>query len=170
MSSFPGLRTVLSSLPVLGLAGCGLLGGAEPVPEGSAVVVRLHDPNQAIELALANESHPGLNDVYSHERQHANLKLAPDQLMGELLESLRGGGFERFASERAPVGGRAFLSVDRDGRELVFVQPTSVASDEERQSWAILKLIMDHYYQHIGGLQYVANPDGSFRFKEPRRL
>ncbi|MFT7461827.1 MAG: hypothetical protein ACI9EF_000161 [Pseudohongiellaceae bacterium] len=133
-----------------------------PVPVGSRVMVRLYDANSGIELALANESHPGMQEVYSHARVDASLKLAPDELMGQLLASLSNNGFDRFAQDEQPPKGkkRSYLAVEHDGRHSVFNQPARSADVETHQAFARMKLLMAHYYTPVGSLQYVDNPEG----------
>ncbi|RKY20024.1 MAG: hypothetical protein DRQ55_09050 [Planctomycetota bacterium] len=156
--------------PVLALAltavACASTQPAVSVTTGSRVLVRLYEARQDLVLALANESHPDLQDMYSSERMDAALKLAPDELMGELLASLDNAGMDTFGTEEAePGGSRGYLMVQHGLERRVFPAPDRSASGEARQAWARMKLIMDHYYQHVGSLQYVANPGGRSIFR-----
>jgi hypothetical protein len=156
-------------LAALGAA-CATTVPAVPVAAGSRVVVRLYDAGTGIELALANESHPELRDVYSQQRESAALKLAPDQLVGELLASLDAAGFDPFGqpAAREPDRATSFLSVRHDGSLRVFPRPVAGDAVEQRQAFTRLKLVMDHYYRHVGSLQFVENPQGEQLFREDR--
>jgi hypothetical protein len=160
----------LAAIPALALA---LLAGAcastssSAVADGSRVLVRLYDAKQGIELALANKSHPGLQDVYSTERSSAALKLAPDDLVGDLIASLDQAGMTTYGKAESPSSDdKGYLLVDLDGEQRIFAQPAKGSPAEERQAWARIKLVMDHYYQHVGSLQYVENPRGGAIFRE----
>lgn len=150
---------------VVSISGCAST-PAVPVPSGSRVIVRLYDARSGIELALANESHPGYQEVYSQARADASLKLAPDELMGQLLASLDRNGFNLYARPgRVPKPGkRSYLAVDHDGRLTVFSEPPRSANPDMRQSFVRLKLLMDHYYKPVGSLQFIDNPAGSALF------
>ncbi|GJM21966.1 MAG: hypothetical protein DHS20C15_18810 [Planctomycetota bacterium] len=156
-------------------------------PAGSRVEVRLYDAEQGIQLALANETHPGLQDVYSEQRKNADLKLAPDQLIGQLLASLERAGFDRHATRGGSgpsTGARAIgapggtasktlgaalpssLHVLRDGVWSEWLEPQDSADREARTAFGQCKLIMNEYYSHVGGLQFVANPEGHSRLRD----
>jgi hypothetical protein len=147
------------------LNGC-LATSAAAVPQGSRVIVRLYDAGSGIVLALANESHPTLQEVYSHARADASLKLAPDQLMGELLAALDRAGFALHGQpgEAPDRGNRSYLLVDRDGQQIVFAEPARSADPETRQAFIHMKLLMDHYYTPVGGLQFIDNAQGGAFF------
>lgn len=155
----------LASLASLILAACASTPSV-PVPPGSRVHVVL-DPDGpgGLALELANASHPDLADVYSQRRSTAQLKLAPDQLMGELLASLDANGLGEYgvADGVLPDSG-AWLLVEHDDARTVMARPGS-DDVEARQAWVRLQLTIDHYYQHVGALQYVANPDGRDVFR-----
>jgi hypothetical protein len=133
-----------------------------PVPAGSRVIVRYVDDSTGIELALANESYPELADVYSRPRDNANLKLAEDRLMGELLASLENAGMPEFGRADRPGDGPqgTYIFVDQDGKQRLFRKPGSRAPESARVAFVKMTLIMSEYYQHVGGSQYVDNPDG----------
>lgn len=171
MTPAPGrhLGRLLALLATVFGAGCATTLPAVPVPEGSRILVRLYDGRQGIELALANASHPELQGAYSRPRTHAALKLAPDELVGELLASLDRGGLEQFGRPGdEPPEPRGFLLVRRDEQQRVFAEPDRSAPAEERQAFARIKLLMDHYYQHVGALQFVDNPAGARLFETER--
>lgn len=157
--------------PVLAVLTIALLGGCAGVPEipiepGSRVVARLYDADRRIELALANESHPDLQDVYSTQRSDASLKLAPDQLMGQLLSSLERAGFADYAQTSFSLPrGIGFLSLRQDGALRVFEAPAGRADSDTRQAYTRLKLVMDLYYSKVGSLQYVENEQGHRLFE-----
>ena len=140
---------------------------AVPVPSGSRVIVRLYDAKSGIKLGLANETHPGYQEVYSHARADASLKLAPDELMGQLLASLDRTGFNDYASPGpSPADeSRSYLAVEHDGRQTVFVEPSRSADIECRRAFSQLKLLMTHYYTPVGSLQFIRNPDGGAIFE-----
>jgi len=134
-------------------------------------MVRYVDPSAGIELALANETYPELADVYSRPRTDASLKLAPDRLMGELLASLQRAGMNDYSSRGRPEDsppGRAYLFVDQDGAQRLFPKPMSAAAEEARRAFVAMTLVMTEYYQHVGGGQYVDNPDGHDFFRGQR--
>ena len=138
-----------------------------PVPPGSRVLVVL-DPDGpgGLSLEFANASHPDLAGVYSQQRSSGQLKLAPDQLMGELLASLERNGLAEHGalSGELPESGASLL-VEYDDQRTFLVRPES-GELEAQQAWVRLKLTIDHYYQHVGALQYVANPEGRDVFRE----
>ena len=146
-----------------------------PVEEGSRVVVRLYEPKGAdgrqVELALANESYPELADLYSTRRADANLKRAPDRLVGELLASLDGAGLGVYGRRGAPDdprGSRGYLFVDHDGVRTLFDEPPPGSDPEERKAYILMKLIMNEYYSHVGSKQYIDNPAGHDIFEGTR--
>lgn len=154
---------------LLALAACASTPGEVSVPMGGRVLVRLYDSRSGAELALANESHPELADVYSSKRSKAVLKLAPDELMADLLTSLEREGLSRYArSDDEPPQSGSWLLVDHGDQHQLMVQPGSNGSVDERQAWGKLKLLVGYYYQHVSGLQYVENPDGASIFGEQR--
>ena len=178
------------ALLLLGLS----VGACSSIPEvkfpaGSRVEVRLYDAEQGIQLALANETHPGLQDVYSEQRKNADLKLAPDQLIGQLLASLERAGFDQHAKRggRGPTaqaqaigapGGAAShtlgapqpssLHVLRDGVWSEWLEPPDGADREARTAFVHCKLLMNEYYSHVGGMQFIANPEGHSRLRNQR--
>jgi len=157
----------LASIFFVVLSACSAI-SADPVPEGSRVIVRLYDARSGIVLALANESHPALQEVYSHAREDASLKLAPDQLMGELLAALDRAGFGLHArQDRVPdEKNRSYLMVERDGQQVVFAEPPPSAETPSRQSFIRMKLLMDHYYTPVGGLQFIYSSRGGDFFED----
>lgn len=158
---------LLAKIFLVVLSGCSAT-SADPVPQGSRVIVRLYDARSGIVLALANESHPALQEVYSHAREDASLKLAPDQLMGELLAALDRAGFGLHARQnRVPDDkNRSYLMIERNGQQAVFAEPPPSAETPGRQSFMLMKLIMDHYYTPVGGLQFIDNSRGGDFFED----
>lgn len=180
----------LPALLLLGLAvgACASIPEVD-VPAGSRVEVRLYDAGQAIELHLANASHPDLQDVYSERRRSAALKLAPDQLMGQLLASLERAELDVYGTQVAgqPAGAdagaaysagfrealfgvppRTGLAVRRGAAWTRFREPAADASEQERAAFARCKLVINEYYSHVGGLQYIANPEGRGRLSNQK--
>lgn len=135
-----------------------------PVAAGSRVQARLYDATQGIELWLVNRSHPELGDIYSHRQADGDIKLGTDQLMGQLLASLDRAGLEEFGAEGVPdearTRSRSYLFVQHDEVRRTFLQPAGTASEAERAAFARLKLVMNEYYRHVGGAQFVDNPRG----------
>jgi len=159
-------RTLLTGIFLMVVTNCAST-PAVPVPSGSRVIVRLYDARGQIELALANETHPGFQEVYSHARADASLKLAPDELMGQLLASLDLNGFNVYALPGATPqkGAVSYLSVEHDGEQTVFEEPPRSASIEKRRTFTQLKLLMAHYYTPVGSLQFIQNPEGGDIFE-----
>jgi len=153
---------------------------SKPIAPGSRVIAALYDGRSGSLIALANASHPVLGDVYSHEQRSAALKLAPDELIGELRASFDEAGFGRWA-QPAPAGrprdplrpgafgldpGQGFLALVEDDLVRVFVEPARGSPASQRQDYANLKLVMDLYYTPVGGLQYIENDRGAQVFDQ----
>lgn len=156
---------------------------SKPIAPGSRVVAALYDGRSGSLIALANASHPVLGDLYSHERRSAALKLAPDDLIGELRASFDASGFARWAKP-APAGQPSdpllpgafglpretgYLALVEDGLVRVFSEPGKGAAADQRQDYANLKLVMDLYYTPVGGLQYIENDRGGKLFDQDFR-
>lgn len=151
------------------LAGCATT-SADPLARGSEVLVRLYDARQDLELALANESHPGLTDLYSQRRADGTLKLARDDLMGELVADLQRNGFGDYGHPSASPGAvGSYVLLELDGVRRVFREPGSDADAGERQAFVRMKLIMNYYYTHVGSLQFVDNPNGAEMLRDQER-
>ena len=136
---------------------------------GRRVIVGLYDAKGPVHLDLANASHPELADVYSHQRQDAALKLAPDELMEDLLGDLAQLAFGSLAEAGGPprdgAGVRGWVSVDDDGVLRTFVVPAEGASRQQLEAFVGMKLVINEYYTHVGGLQFVTNPEGHDIFR-----
>ena len=165
---------------------------------GQRLTVGLYDGKNDVHLELANESQPDFEDVYSRRRADASLKLAPDDLMGDLVGDLQKLGFEALskvgvppgsatldlstvgaggqpsdpakASEAAvplPPGGiRGWVTITRGDSTRTFVVPAAGASADQLQSFVSMKLVVDYYYSHVSGLQFVNNPEGHRIFQK----
>jgi hypothetical protein len=167
----------LASALLLGLVGlhCTACAGPAGGASGHRVLVRLYDAEDDVRLELANESHPELRDVYSRPREDAALKLAPDALMDDLLASIEQIHFEQLATpgeppaeqEAAPRGLRGWVSVSEDGEQRTFLVPAQQPTAEQLQAYTRMKLVINHYYSQVGGLQFIRNPQGHELF-EPR--
>ncbi len=135
-------------------------------------MVGLYDSKGDLRLDLANEGHPELADVYSRQLPDATLKLAPDTLMDELLDDLSRLSFASLAAEGDPPSPgpavRGWVSVDDGDGRRTFVVPASGATPEQLQAFAFMKLTINEYYTHVGGLQFVTNPQGHDIFRKPR--
>lgn len=136
------------------------------------MVVGLYDAKGEVRLELANASHPDLADTYSHQRSDAALKLAPDELLDDLVRDLGRLGFADLGAEGPPPpadpGVRGWVTLNEDGRLRTFVVPARGASTEALQAFAYMKLTFNEYYTHVGGLQFVNNPQGHDIFRSPR--
>ncbi|MHC5211994.1 MAG: hypothetical protein ACYTG2_14845 [Planctomycetota bacterium] len=154
---------------LLATACAGLAGGTS----GHRVVVRLYDAETDVLLELANDSHPELHDVYSQRRADAALKLAPDELMDELVASIEHVRFRELATEgaapaieEAPIRGlRGWVSISQNGEDATFLVPSGQPSAEQLQAFSRMKLVINEYYSRLGGLQYIQNPKGKNVFE-----
>lgn len=139
-------------------------------PRGRRVLVGLYDAKGPVHLELAPASHPDFADVYSRPRADAALKLAPDELVEDLLRDLAGLSFDALATAGAPPpaspGVRGWVSIQDSGRARTFVVPATGASPETLQAFAYMKLLINEYYTHVGGLQFVENPQGHDIFRK----
>ena len=136
------------------------------------MVVRLYDSKGDLHLDLANEGHPELADVYSSQREDATLKLAPFDLMNDLVGDLAQLSFDTLAAAGGPPGPgpavRGWVTVETDAGLRTFVMPAAGASDAQRQAFPNMKLVINEYYTHVGGLQFVTNPQGHDIFRGPK--
>ena len=132
----------------------------------------LYDSKGPVHLDLANESHPELADVYSHQRPDAALKLAPDELMTELLRDLEQLSFAALSAVGDPPADgpqvRGWVCVDDGDARRTFVLPAEGATRQQLEAFVGMKLVINEYYTHVGGLQFVNNPQGHdiFRTKQ----
>jgi len=144
--------------------------GAVPMLDHSdaRLMVRLYDARNNLLLELANESHPDYQDVYSSARASASLKLAPDDLMGDLIRDLDSLDFQALADNGAAprsAGIRGWVEVRNGGDAHTFVLPDGDATDEMVAAFGSMKLVVGYYYGHIGGLQFIDNPAGADIFR-----
>jgi hypothetical protein len=162
------IMLVLGSLV---LAACAGTSGAPSAALEARTVVRLYDAGSRLRLELANESHPELQDVYSRRRPDASLKLAPDELIGDLVRDLERLEFAALSSQGGPpdeASLRGWVQIESDGVERTFAVPSEAPSAEELQAFAYMKLVFNEYYSHVGGLQYIQNPQGGDLFRRQR--
>ncbi len=157
------------------ITGCSALGG-DRVPEGSRVRVGLYDAHSRVALELANQTHPDLGDAYSRLRNTAQLKLVPEEALGELLGKLDSAGFSRFAVPGEPPGSsessswlsamsrageRGVVHVSRNGTSRVFTLADGRGDGGEQLAAFIqMKFAVDALYQKSSGLQHMDNPLG----------
>ena len=140
---------------------------------GHRVLVGLYDAKTDVHLDLANESHPDFADVYSQERRNADLKLAPDALMDQLVRDLDERlGFAGLAVPGAPPaagpGVRGWVTVTQDKSQRTFVVPAKGATAEQLQAFVNMKLLLNDVFMHLGGLQFVNNPQGGNIFRDDK--
>ncbi len=132
----------------------------------------LYDAKGDIHLELANASHPELAGAYSQPKPDAALKLAPDELVDDLVRDLGRLGFDDLGAEGPPPaakpGLRGWVTLNQDGRLRTFVVPAQGAAPEALQAFAYMKLTFNEYYTHVGGLQFVNNPQGHDIFRRPQ--
>jgi len=165
-----GLRRQAAALlaaATLLLAGCAL---ASRVGSGDRAMVRLFDADTGVLLELANESHPQWQDVYSQARRAAELKLVPDELLGQVLVAFEEAGFDELAAEGpAPEAGPGldgWIEV-RLGDSLRHLAMPEGSLDRPRlAAYARMKLAVLEAYQSVAGLQLIDNPSGHELFKE----
>ena len=155
------------------LSACAGPGPATNPASGHRVVVGLYDAKTDLHLDLANASHPDYADVYSQERRNADLKLAPDDLMAQLVVDLDGRlGFEKLAAAGAPpapsAAVRGWVTVQQDGRQRTFLVPAQGATAEQLQAFVNMKLVLNDVFMHVGGLQFVNNPQGGDIFRDSK--
>ena len=136
-------------------------------------MVGLYDSKGPIHLDLANATHPELADVYSHQRKDAALKLAPDELMDQLLLDLAQLSFAELSASGDPPADsspvRGWVYVDEGGARRTFVVPAEGASREQLEKFVGMKLIINEYYTHQGALQFVNNPQGKAIFRDKQQ-
>jgi hypothetical protein len=131
-------------------------------------LVRLYDADTGVRLELANESHPELRDVYSQARPEASLKLAPDELIEALLERLDELDFEALSAPGGPPSGaglQGWLEVTDGGATRTFAVPRSGPTQQQLSRFAYMQLVVSETYTHVGGLQYIENPQGAELFR-----
>lgn len=169
----PRIAALLLALAA-GFSACSSPGAAGAGPAGAnsagkRVRVALYDAKGDVRLELAPQSHPDLADVYSHPRPDAALKLAPDELIDDLLRDLERLGFSARAAAGAPPPAspavRGWVSVEQGRSARTFVVPAAGAEAEALQAFAHMKLLINEYYTHVGGLQFVNNPQGHDIFR-----
>jgi hypothetical protein len=130
--------------------------------------VRLYDAHTGVRIELANQSHPDYRDVYSRPQTEAALKLAPDELMDELLERLDDLNFDQLSAPGAPPQSAnllGWLEVVQDTRARTFVVPRAGATREQLSRFAQMQLLVSDAYTHVTGLQYIDNPEGAELFR-----
>jgi len=140
---------------------------------GHRVLVGLYDAKTDLHLDLANESHPEFAKVYSQERRDANLKLAPDDLMEQLVRDLDERlGFATLAVTGGPPAPsaaiRGWVTVQQDAAKRTFAVPAKNATAEQLQAFVNMKLVLNDVFTHVGALQFVNNPQGSSIFRDSK--
>jgi len=131
--------------------------------------VRLYDAHTGVRIELANQSHPDYRDVYSRPRPEAALKLAPDELMDELLDRLDDLNFDQLSAPGAPPQGAdllGWLEVVQDTEARTFAVPRAGATREQLSRFAQMQFLVSDTYTHVSGLQYIDNPEGAELFRK----
>jgi hypothetical protein len=173
----PRLHTL--ALPLLGalLACAGPDVAKEPASSADAaggrrIQVGLYDAKGEIRLDLANEGHPELAGIYSRQLPDATLKLAPEALMDDLVQDLGRLSFAALSVTGDPPSAgaavRGWVTVEANDSRRTFIVPASGASAEQLQAFSNMKLLINEYYTHVGGLQFVTNPQGHDIFRGPK--
>ena len=137
--------------------------GSEP-----HTLVRLYDAHTGVRLELANESHPDYHDLYSRPRNEATLKLAPDDVIEELLDRLDELNFDRLSAPGSPPEGAVvygWIEVVQDRQARTFAVPRTGASREQLSRFAQMQFAVSDVYSHVTGLQYIDNPSGPELFR-----
>jgi hypothetical protein len=136
---------------------------------GDRTLVRLYDAHTGVRIELANQSHPDYRDVYSRPRTEATLKLAPDELMDDLLDRLDDLHFDQLSAPGAPPQGDdllGWLEVVQDAEARTFVVPRAGATREQLSRFAQMQFVVSDAYTHVTGLQYIDNPEGAELFRK----
>lgn len=131
--------------------------------------MRLYDAHTGVRIELANQSHPDYRDVYSRPRPEAALKLAPDELMDELLDRLDDLNFDQLSAPGAPPQGAdllGWLEVVQDTEARTFAVPRAGATREQLSRFAQMQFLVSDTYTHVSGLQYIDNPEGAELFRK----
>jgi len=159
----PRALPLLASLIVL-LGACSSVGLGFG---GDRLLVRLYDGKNQLRLQLSNQSNPDLEDVYSREQPDASLKLAPDQLMEELIADLDKLNFQTLSAPGEPpkAGARGWVEIHKNGSSRTFVVPEVGANAEQLTSFAYMKLAVNEYYTHVGSAQFIKNQQGGALLK-----
>ncbi len=154
------LATLISSL-----SACSALGFGSG---GDRLLVRLYDGRSKVLLQLSNESNPDLADIYSTEQPDASLKLAPDELLDELIADLDTLNFQTLSTPGAPPasGVRGWIEVRRNGSGRTFAVPTVGPTADQLSAFVYMKLTVNEYYSHIGSAQFIENPEGGALLKK----
>jgi hypothetical protein len=128
----------------------------------------LYDAETRVSLELANDTHPELRDVYSERKSDASLKLAPEELMEALVASIEQAQFEALATPGKPPaveeagmrGLRGWVAISEDGEHRTFLVPAQRPTSEQLLAYSRMKLVFNEFYNQVGGLQFIQNPQG----------
>jgi hypothetical protein len=160
---------LLAGLPACSSTSASDSAASRSMPVGRRVVVGLYDSRGPVHLELAPDNHPDFADVYSHPRPDAALKLAPPELVDDLLRDLERLSFGALSAPGGPPpagpGVRGWVTLQDGSQRRTFVVPASGAPPEALQAFAYMKLLVNEYYTHVGGLQFVNNPEGHDIFR-----
>jgi hypothetical protein len=170
------LRLVLTAvLPAL-LAACSATGSG---PASDRLLVRLYevhvatagqvhigppvDAHHEVRLELSNQPDSEGADGHSKEQHDADLKVASDELMGELIADLDKLGFQKLSARGEPpaAGTRGWVQVLKDGASRTFAVPETGPTAEQLQTFVYMKLAVNDFYMRVSGLQYIENPKGA---------
>ena len=139
---------------------------------GQRLYVGFYDDKNQVLLELANESHPDFADVNedSVPLRRATLKLAPDDVMQQLLAEIDAIGFDAWARPGlAPQQAlRGWTTVQRDADVRTALFPHGTLPQAQWETFVKLKIAIASYYQRTGGLRLIDNPSGHDLFRDGR--
>ncbi|MEW6745929.1 MAG: hypothetical protein AB1486_24580 [Planctomycetota bacterium] len=139
--------------------------------------VILDDFSSGVTLQLANESHSGLQGLYSERQRTANIKLLSDDTMRGLVDRLRAEGFDDYArpvaeldSDRDGYSGMIIVALDQRRRAFPLSR-AETKSFEETMAFIRMKQAIHELFSQAFALQSIRNPSGLDIFQlEQRRL
>lgn len=134
-----------------------------------------------LELVLVEKRDGRYGEVYSEERNKANVKLVPAPMFEDLVRSLEDLDFVEMAKRRKPDvdarrrGVTRVISVENDRGIWCCTNSTDLPCDEnyvdEDHFFGAMDQVVRDYFNHVLALQSVTNDEGGELFyKEQQRL